>query len=108
VWQHGSGFQGAIQSRQRAFGQTGQAWIDDLPNGSIAASFLSQLEGAKRNQFNSFLATPGLDLSPVLLRQGGAVFLAWSADYSPVQTLRQFNPKRNQRNTFWRVAVQMP
>jgi hypothetical protein len=51
-----------------------------------------------------FIAPPGLDLSPVV-EHGNAVLLAWAADYSPVKPLRQFNPRRSQKNTLWRVAV---
>ena len=43
VSMHAQGFQSAVSSRQRAFGQTESGRITDLPNGSIAASFLSPI-----------------------------------------------------------------
>jgi hypothetical protein len=36
---HGSGFQNAVQSRQHAFGSSESGRLDDLPNGTVAASF---------------------------------------------------------------------
>ena len=30
-----------------------------------------------------------------------------SNDYSPVKPLRQFTPRRSQKNTLWRVVVQV-
>ena len=103
VLQHGAGFSGAVRSRQRVFGGTESGRIDDLPNSSIAASFLSHLISSQ-DSMSRFMAPPGLDLSPVVER-GNAVLLAWAADYSPVKTIRQFSARRSHRNTLWRVAV---
>jgi hypothetical protein len=69
----------------------------------MAASFLSHL-GTMQGGMHHFIAPPGLDLSPVV-EHGDAVLLGWAADYSPVKTLRQFTPRRSQKNTLWRVAV---
>ena len=103
VDQHGAGFQGAVRARQRTFAGQESGRIDDLPNASMAASFLSYLSGP-RDSMSRFIAPPGLDLSPVVAH-GNAVLLAWAADYSPVRTLRQFSPRRSHHNTLWRVAV---
>jgi hypothetical protein len=103
VARHGATFQSAVQSRQRTFGGEQSGRIDDLPNGSMASSFLSQLGGAP-NTMRSFITPPGLDLSSVA-GQGSAVVLAWAADYSPVKPLYQFSPRRSHRNTLWRAAV---
>jgi hypothetical protein len=103
VLQHGAGFTAAVRGRQRTFGGAESGRIDDLPNGSMAASFLSYL-GGPQNSMGRFVAPPGLDLSGVL-EHGNAVLLAWAADYSPVKTLRQFTPRRSRKNTLWRVAV---
>jgi hypothetical protein len=51
-----------------------------------------------------FITPPGLDLSAVA-ESGDAVLLAWAEDYAPVKPMRQFTPRRAQRNTLWRVAV---
>ena len=103
VARHGTTFQGAVQSRQRTFGGEQSGRIDDLPNGSMASSFLSQLGGAP-NAMRTFITPPGLDMSSVA-GHGSAVLLAWAADYSPVKPLYQFSPRRSHRNTLWRVAV---
>ncbi len=103
VSQQGAGFHGAVQARQRTFAGEDSGRIDDLPNASIAASFLSYL-GGQQDWMSRFIAPPGLDLSSVLAH-GNAVLLAWAPDYSPVKTLRQFSPRRSQQNTLWRVAV---
>ncbi|MCX6923913.1 MAG: hypothetical protein NT154_12005, partial [Verrucomicrobia bacterium] len=64
VTQQGAAFHGAVQSRQRTFGGNESGRIDDLPNGTMAASFLSQLNGPQ-DSMSRFIAPPGLDLSSV-------------------------------------------
>ena len=103
VAKYGMSFQQAVQSRQRTFGGEGSGQIDDLPNGSMAASFLSQL-GSQQNAMRNFVTPPGLDLSS-LVEHGSAVLLAWAGDYAPVKPLYQFSPRRAHRNTLWRIAV---
>jgi hypothetical protein len=101
VAQHGANFQNAVQSRQRAFGGSGQ--IDDRPNGSMAACFISQL--TRQNNYMEFLQPRGLDLSPQVDR-GAAVLLTFDSDYSPVKPIHQFSPRRAHRDTLWRIAVE--
>jgi hypothetical protein len=96
-------FQSAVQAQQRVFSGGGSERIDDLANGSMAASFLSRL-GGSQDSMQRFISPPGLDLSDVV-QHGNAVMLAWAPDYSPVKPLRQFTPRRNQKNTLWRVSV---
>jgi hypothetical protein len=103
VARYGAGFQGAVQAHQRVFSGGGNERIDDMPNATIVASFLSHLSGPQ-DSMQRFIAPPGLDLSSVA-DHGNAVLLAWAPDYSPVNPLRQFTPRRNQKNTLWRVAV---
>ena len=105
VRDHGSNFQMAIGSRRQAFGSAQNAQLSDLPNSSVAASFLSQL-GQMQNYVNSFLSPPGLDLSRVVER-GSAILFAWEDDYSPIKPIYQFSPRRSHRQTLWRVPVQM-
>ncbi len=107
VLQHGSRFQQAVQSRQYAFGDAERGRLDDLPNSAMGVTFLSYL-AQPQHQAGTFVSPPGLDLSPVLAREGTAVFLAWASDYTPVPSLRQFTPKRGQRHTLWRAVVEMP
>ena len=103
VGRYGSTFQSAVRGRQRTFGGSESGRVDDLANGTIAASFLSRLSGGQ-DPMHHFVSPPGLDLSPVV-EHGNAVLLAWAGDYSPVKPLRQFTPRRSQKNTLWRVAV---
>jgi len=69
------------------------------------ASFLSRATYPQDHLgYYAFSDAPGLDLSLVASR-GNAVLLAWAPDYAPVQPMRQFTPRLNQRNTLWRVPV---
>jgi len=103
VRDHGQTFQQAVSSRQQALGASERGQISDLPNASVAASFLSQI-GQDQNYGNNFIGPPGLDLSP-MVQQGGAVVLAWADDYSPVKSMYLFSPRRSHRYTLWRVPV---
>jgi hypothetical protein len=103
VWTHGQTFQNEVQSRQHAFGGRESGRLSDLPNGTIAASFLSQMS-RQQNYMNNFIAPPGLDLTGTIER-GNAVLFAWAADYSPVKPINQFSPRRSHRDTLWRVTV---
>ena len=103
VWNYGANFREAVNYRQRALGASESGQISDLPNTSIAASFLSQLAQTQNYDY-SFISPPGLDMSPTVDR-GGAVLLAWAGDYSPVKPMYQFTPRRSHRDTLWRVAV---
>jgi hypothetical protein len=102
AFRDGERFLNAVQGRQRAFGASAGGQIEDLPNSSIAASFISQL--SQQNAGMNFVAPPGLDLSHVL-EHGNAIVFAWAQDYSPVKPITQFSPKRVHRETLWRVAA---
>ena len=94
---YGNTFQNAVQSRQRTFGGEESGRLDDLPNGTMASSFLSQLGGSS-SPVRNFITPPGLDLSSVA-EHGNAIVLAWAGDYSPVKPIYQFSPRRAHRNT---------
>jgi hypothetical protein len=70
-----------------------------MPNSTVAASFLSQLDIPE-----TFIAPPGLDMSSAVAH-GNAVLFAWAADYTPVKPLYHITPKRAHQNTMWRVTV---
>ena len=106
VGRYNQAFQEAAQSRQRAFGASESGHISDLPNSTVAASFLSQMRRLDNYMF-SYVAPPGLDLSSVV-EHGNAVLFAWAGDFSPVKQMNQFSPRRTHRDTLWRVAVPMP
>jgi hypothetical protein len=101
---HGSAFQHVVQQRQYAFGASTAGRLDDLPNASMAASFLTQLGPGPGGM--GFIAPPGLDVSPIVER-GGAVVLAWAPDFSPVPSLNKFKPRRNAQHTLWRIPVEI-
>jgi hypothetical protein len=103
VSRHSAGFREAVSARNKVFGGRGGGRIDDLPNASVAASFLSQ-RTRTADSSHRFLAPPGLDLSPVADR-GNAIVLAWAEDYSPISSMRQFAARRTHRHTLWRVPV---
>jgi len=105
VRDHGANFQTAIGSRRQAFGSMERAQISDLPESSVAVSFLGQLSQLQ-NYGNNFLAPPGLDLSSVVER-GVAVLFAWEEEYAPIKPMYQFTPRRAHRYTLWRVPVQI-
>ena len=104
VQQYGANFFRVVNQRQNAFGTSKGGRLSDLPNSSVAASFLSQLR--HNDSYSSFVNTPGLDLSQ-LVERGNAVLLAWTPDHSPVKSLNQFRPRRTGKNTLWRVPVQI-
>jgi hypothetical protein len=96
---HGQNFSVAAHSRQRSFGGSESGQIGDMPNSTVAASFLSQLDTPE-----TFIAPPGLDMSSTIAH-GNAVLFAWEADYTPVKPLYHITPKRAHQNTLWRVTV---
>src|SRR5262249_20290554 len=96
---HGQNFSAAAHSRQRSFGGSESGQIGDMPNSTVAASFLSQLDTPE-----TFIAPPGLDMSSAVAH-GNAVIFAWAADYTPVKPLYHITPKRAHQNTMWRVTV---
>jgi len=102
---HGSGFQGVINSRQRAFAASEHGYIDDLPGATIAVSFLSRLS-SQGDYMNNFISSPGLDMSRTV-RHGVAVIFAWADDYEPVPSMRQFATRRSHASTMWRVPVEV-
>ncbi len=108
VSSQGRSFPGAVGARGQAFGSSESGRIDDLPNTTVAASFISRMGRQTGPQdymnANNFLEPPGLDLSAVVER-GGAVLLAWAGDYAPVKPLYQVTPRRSRRDTLFRVTV---
>lgn len=91
-------FQNSASQRQQAFGSAGGGHLEDLPDSSMALSFLSSGDPAY------FETAPGLDLS-ALPQQDQAVLLAWQGDYSPVKPMNQFPTLRSHKDTLWRVAA---
>lgn len=102
VAKHSQAFRNVVQQRQYAFGESKRGQLDDLPNASIAASFLTQ--GGAGQQHMNFVLPRGLDLSQVLER-GDAVLLAWVPNYAPVEPLNRFKPRRSYRHTLWRMPL---
>src|SRR5439155_6948043 len=103
VGRYSQSFQDASQSRQRAFGASESGHISDLPNSTVAASFIGQMN-RRDNYMFSYLSPPGLDLSAAAER-GNAILFAWAGDFSPVKPMNQFSPRRTHRDTLWRMTV---
>jgi len=106
VTRQGQSFMNVVNRRQRAFGESTSGQISDLPNASMAASFITQVTGGQNYGHMGFVVTPGLDLSRVV-GQGNAVLLAWMPDHSPVKPMNQFKANRGFRHTLWRVPVNL-
>jgi hypothetical protein len=101
---YGTSFHMVVQQRQYAFGASSGGRLTDLPDSSMAASFVTQL-GHAPNSVN-FVVPPGLDLS-AMVERGRAVLLAWSPDYSPVKPINQFKSRRGSQYTLWRVPIDL-
>ncbi len=101
---HSQNFAGAIESRQRAFGNNQQGQIRDLTNAVIAASFVTQLNTP--NNYQNFSSPPGFDLSR-LNDRGDAILFAWAPDYSFTKPLNQFPTRRGTRTTLIRVSCEV-
>jgi hypothetical protein len=99
---HGANYYSTVQERQYAFGRRRGGQIDDLPVGSVVASFLSQLD--QRQQGMNFISPAGLDLSASVGAER-ALLLAWSPHLTPVPPVAQFKTKRSTVNTLWRIPI---
>lgn len=102
VQRNGNNFQNAVQQRRSAFGKMEGGRIDNLPDASMAASFLAYLN--PQDNYNSFVTPPTFDLSSAAERDN-AILLAWVPDASPVKPMNQFSPRRKTVNTLWRLTV---
>ena len=105
VTAYGGDFQQKVQSRRNALGSSERGQITDLPDASMAVSFVSL--GVRSGPNENFSMTGGRDLANTV-QHGGAVLLAWSDDYSPSKPMNQFSPRRTHRYTLWRVPVKIP
>jgi len=104
VVQNAGQFLGAVQSRQRAFGDNTSRWLDLSSANLAAVSFVAQWANPDQNQRN-FVYPAGLELSS-LIERGDAVLLAWDPDNAPSGgLLNQFKTVRSHRNTMLRLAV---
>ncbi len=101
VTQCSSMFHMAVQSRRQSFGGSGH--IENLPDASAAASFLSHVSGDEGG-WTRFTSPPGLDLSREVTPEN-AIIMAWSDGYSPIKPMRQFTSRRTHENTFWRLVT---
>jgi hypothetical protein len=105
VVQYAGNFEQAVNQRQSAFGNERAAQIQDVPNGTMAISFISQFhQTTQHGYYQRFITPPGLDLAP-LVERGDAVLLAWAENYAPAKGLNRFSPRRSDRDTLLRVAV---
>lgn len=105
VNRYGNGFQNAVQQRRAAFGGMESGRLNDLPNDSVAASFLGNLQAGQN--YYTFICPPAFDLSGAA-GQNNAIVLAWSAGESPIKPLNQFATRRKTVNTLWRETLPLP
>lgn len=103
--QHGMEFQRVVQSRRATLGDAEMGHLENAPLTSMVASFCAELPA--HDQQRSFIAPPGLDLTP-LIERGDAVLLAWDANQSYTTPVNRFKPPRLQRNALLRLAVPPP
>lgn len=101
VGSESAGFAQVTMSRRSALGSSERGQISDLPDASMAASFIS-LSGA--TPYGRFASSPGLDLTRTV-EHGEAVLLAWSDHFTPESAMNQFTPRRSDRHTLWRCPV---
>jgi hypothetical protein len=101
VMSAGGNYQNVVQSRRRAFGSTTGGRLDDMPGGTLVASFISAL--GQREAGSRFQAPRGMDLSDSLA--GNAVLLAFAPGHAPVSPMKDFSTSRSSVNTVWRLVV---
>jgi hypothetical protein len=101
VHNHGHTFQSAISQRQRAFGEN-RTHIANVPNSTMAISFLKELTGTEASR--QFITPSGLEL-PQGTDRSSAVLLAWQAGGAPIAKLNTFSVRRGHRDTLWRLVV---
>lgn len=102
VQQHGGGFHFAVERRRNPLGDGRQGWIDNPSLNAMVASFASLIPAHQGNR--SFVAPPGLDLTPAVDR-GDTVLFAWDPGQSFTNPLNQFKPPISQRNTLLRLVI---
>jgi hypothetical protein len=105
VLQHGNGFQSAVQNRRNPLGNGQSGYLENLPLTAMVASFPGKLPRAEHQR--SFVAPPGLDLTP-LADRGDVVVLAWDANQGYSNPVNAFQPPRLQRNTLLRLIIPAP
>ena len=101
VQNHGSIFEQAVNSRQRAFGEDTRGQIGDPASSAMAASFISHLG---QQNYQNWVAPPGFDLSPLVAR-GDAVLLAWAPGQALSPPMNKFSARRSHHDTLLRLAV---
>lgn len=106
VNRQGGQFHTASNERRRAFGAMESGRIMDMPNASTAVSFLSTMNQGNNNYGQSFLSTPGFDLSSAA-DDNNAILTAWAAGHAATKPLNQFTPSRQTVNTLWRMTLPM-
>lgn len=98
---YGGQFFEAAQNRRQTFGSSRQInW--ELPNASMAASFISQLD--ENQSHRRFISSGGLDLTD-LAESNQAILMAWDSGHIYTKPLNRFTPRRTSKNTLLRVSV---
>ena len=93
----------AAEARRNSFGNN-ETDISDIAAGSMAASFLSQVNQSVNNEWQTFSGPDDLDLSRYIA-PGYGILLAWDPDDTLTTALNRFPVKRSHRNTLLRLVV---
>lgn len=96
----------AVHQRRQAFGRQESGRLERNLDGVLAASFASVTvpAAARGRSREGLLAPPGFDLTP-FIRDGQAVVLAWADGQGAAAPIHQFTPRRQQRDTVYRLTV---
>ncbi|HEV7924843.1 MAG TPA: hypothetical protein VGR14_05780 [Verrucomicrobiae bacterium] len=100
--QYGDRFRTAVGNLRSSFGNNVNP-ITDVPQASLAASFLTYVNMGGQQTWNNFTGPSNLDLSR-FSGEGYAILLAWDTGHSP-SDLNQFTPKRYHSDTLYRLVV---
>ena len=103
VQQNGEYFERAAGLRRNPLGDTAGGQLENRPLIATTVSFLSYLQERSPNG-RSFIAPPGLDLTPQVER-GDAVIFAYIANHSFSEKINQFQPPRFRQDTLLRLTL---
>lgn len=101
-------FSQIVNQRRQAFGRNAPSISMDMSEAATAAGFvkLMQRQGVSAGYYGGmpFTGPKSMDVAQCV-DQGYAVLCAWDEGHAPIQPIRQFNPKRSQQHSIYRVAT---
>lgn len=97
----------AVHQRRQAFGRQESGRLERNLDGVLAASFAAATAppgGGGGRSRDGLLTPPGFDLTR-FTHNGDAVVLAWAGGAGAAAPIHQFTPRRQQRDTVYRLTV---